>query len=108
MLKLTVKILINTSQENEYQTFVFTLIGDENTQTMRLDTRDIHFKSDLGKSEITQDMILEITETIYATLCYPDFVELYIILVKHFSHEVMNMIDNILYCLILPVVLYVY
>ena len=62
--------------KNNYQMTVYTIVWDEQAQTIRPETRNINFKSDLNKDEITQEMVLDITEKFYATLDYPDFVEL--------------------------------
>ena len=55
---------------------VNSLVWWESEQTNKQDKRDINFKSDLDKNEITQEMILDITEKFYATLDYPDFIEI--------------------------------
>ena len=52
------------------------IVWDEQQQRIRADKRNIDIKTDLNENEITQDMVLDITRTYYATLNYPDFIEL--------------------------------
>ena len=62
--------------KNTYQMTTESIVWDEQQQRIRADKRNIDFKTDLNENEITQDMILDITRNYYATLNYPDFIEL--------------------------------
>ena len=62
--------------KNTYQMTTESIVWDEQQQRIRADKRNIDFKTDLNENEITQDMVLDITRNYYATLNYPDFIEL--------------------------------
>ena len=62
--------------KNTYQMTTESIVWDEQQQRIRTDKRFIDIKTDLNENEITQDMDLDITRNYYATLIYPDFIEL--------------------------------
>lgn len=62
--------------KNNYQMTVESIVWDEQKKVITTDKKDIQFKSDLDETQITQEIILDITIKFYATLDYPDFIEL--------------------------------
>ena len=60
----------------QYHLTANSIVWWEESQTFTSDERNIEFKSDLKTENITIDVIKDVVEKFYATLDYPDFIQL--------------------------------